>query len=244
MSEESDFTPDDESDYEPAPKKKTPQTKKLTKRSQTKAKFSAKQEKASSETRKKKLTPKKNQIPTPQKNHVVKKREAKSPKKKDSAGSAIKSSTKKGKRETLEKIPLFLPKQQQAMLLIQIDEESMQLGGEVGAVGRLKASKRKGLKIDLKGHSYKGKFYQTAGSLAIVSVGPDEARLEAVSDSLVKLVHESSIFDSEKMLRGTLEAGDSQDVDFDVNEEWRKEEAEKKKKKRQEKAKKKRAAKA
>eukprot|EP00468_Gymnochlora_sp_CCMP2014_P004619 CAMPEP_0167762098 /NCGR_PEP_ID=MMETSP0110_2-20121227/12555_1 /TAXON_ID=629695 /ORGANISM="Gymnochlora sp., Strain CCMP2014" /LENGTH=488 /DNA_ID=CAMNT_0007648887 /DNA_START=1 /DNA_END=1468 /DNA_ORIENTATION=- len=141
--------------------------------------------------------------------------------------------TKNGKKskEILDAMPLLLPKTGYEMMLVQIEDEKLKIGAEVGAIGRFKADRRKGLTIDLKGKSYKASFLQTAGTFAVVSYTAEEAKIEAVSNEVITLDYKSSIFDTETLLEGTLDA-EGEEVDFDVNEQWRKEEAEKKKKKR------------
>lgn len=137
------------------------------------------------------------------------------------------------KRQVLDKMPLMLPKKEQSLVLMRIDDERLRLGAEVGAVGRLKASKKRGLSIDLKGQSYKASYFRTAGSFAIVGYGADEARIEAVSNGLIRLNYKSSIFELGAMKEGEFKSQhDEDDLDYDVNKEWKKEKAGKKRQKK------------
>ena len=130
-----------------------------------------------------------------------------------------------------ESMPLMLPKSEKSLLLIQMDAGALDLGGEIGAVGLFNVSKgaRDRFALDIKGKMYTGQLTPCAGTFAVVSYGADDARVESVTSSFATLECTGSMLDSEKLISGTLARAASDDIDFDVNEEWRKQEAEKKK---------------
>eukprot|EP00954_Amorphochlora_amoebiformis_P009599 746389-Amorphochlora_amoeboformis.AAC.1 len=87
-----------------------------------------------------------------------------------------------------------------SMLIVEIDDDKIELDGEVGAIGRLKCHKKEGITFDLKGKIFRASFGKSMGTMAIVNYGAEEARIESVSDSLVSLDYVGSIFDSELLL--------------------------------------------
>jgi len=127
-------------------------------------------------------------------------------------------------------MPILLPKPNApSAFLIQLEDRKVDLEADTGAVGRIKV-REDDLTLDIKGQVYDGKFFPS-NSLLIVSIGGEEAQVEQVCNSVVQLQYKSNVFDHETT-EGDLDESLFEDIDGDLNQEWRSEEKEKKKEKK------------
>ncbi|KAL6629823.1 hypothetical protein ACP70R_029588 [Stipagrostis hirtigluma subsp. patula] len=107
-----------------------------------------------------------------------------------------------------QRLPLIFPdKVQRSKALIECDGDSIDLSGDIGAVGRIVVSNdptgNQDLLLDLKGH--------------FVSVGQSEAKIEAILNDFIQLEPQSNLFEAETMMEGTLDG-----FTFDSDEEGEK----------------------
>ncbi|KAJ4816111.1 double-stranded DNA binding protein [Rhynchospora pubera] len=108
-----------------------------------------------------------------------------------------------------QRLPLVFPeKVQRTKALVECDGDSIDLSGDVGAVGRLVISDgpngRDDLLLDLKGTLYKSTIVPSR-TFCIVSVGQTEAKIEAIMNDFIQLEPQSNLFEAETMVEGTLE---------------------------------------
>ncbi|XP_039120246.1 DNA-binding protein BIN4 [Dioscorea cayenensis subsp. rotundata] len=119
------------------------------------------------------------------------------------------------------RLPLVFPdKVQRTKALVECDGDSIDLGGDVGAVGRIVISNgSKGnheMLLDLKGTIYRSTIVPSR-TFCIVSVGQSEAKIEAIMNDFIQLEPQSNVFEAETMVEGTLDG-----FSFDSDEEGEK----------------------
>ncbi|GJN18993.1 hypothetical protein PR202_gb06219 [Eleusine coracana subsp. coracana] len=117
-----------------------------------------------------------------------------------------------------QRLPLICPdKVQRSKALIECDGDSIDLSGDVGAVGRLVVSNgstgNPDLLLDLKGTIYKTTIVPSR-TFCVVSVGQSEAKIEAIMNDFIQLEPQSNLFEAETMMEGTLDG-----FTFDSDEE-------------------------
>ncbi|KAJ3696262.1 hypothetical protein LUZ60_001639 [Juncus effusus] len=104
-----------------------------------------------------------------------------------------------------QRLPLVFPdKVQRTKALVECDGDSIDLSGDMGAVGRLVISNSDDLLLDLKGTIYKTAIIPSR-TFCIVSVGQTEAKIEAIMNDFIQLEPQSNVFESETMVEGTLD---------------------------------------
>ncbi|KAG0471972.1 hypothetical protein HPP92_016518 [Vanilla planifolia] len=116
------------------------------------------------------------------------------------------------------RLPIVLPeKVQRSKALVECDGDSIDLSGDVGAVGRIIVSNNSSGKhqmlLDLKGTIYRSTIVPSR-TFCIVSVGQSEAKIEAIMNDFVQLEPQSNVFESETMIEGTVDG-----FSFDSEEE-------------------------
>ncbi|KAJ1277881.1 hypothetical protein BS78_04G036800 [Paspalum vaginatum] len=120
-----------------------------------------------------------------------------------------------------QRLPLMFPdKVQRSKALIECDGDSVDLSGDVGAVGRIVVSNgpigNQDLLLDLKGTIYKTTIVPCR-TFCIVSVGQSEAKIESIMNDFIQLEPQSNLFEAETMMEGTLDG-----FIFDSDEEGEK----------------------
>ncbi|XP_077238502.1 double-stranded DNA binding protein [Tasmannia lanceolata] len=132
-----------------------------------------------------------------------------------------------GEDEILEKhaetrvsstLPLVLSEKiQRSKVLVECDGESIDMSGDVGAVGRVVISNaptgNHEMLLDLKGMIYKTTIVPSR-TFCIVSFGQTEAKIEAIMNDFIQLKPHSNVYESETMIEGTLDG-----FSFDSEEE-------------------------
>ena len=131
------------------------------------------------------------------------------------------SSGSKGSVKLASSLPLILPKQpkrNRSTMLVQIEDNNLELSGDIGAIGRLTTLPNEGIILDLKGHQYGGNIIP-CGSFMVVGFQPKEARVETIISDFVQVEHLANMIDN---LSGSLTSGtidpvllQFQDVDGD-----------------------------
>nr|XP_010927227.1 DNA-binding protein BIN4 isoform X1 [Elaeis guineensis] len=116
------------------------------------------------------------------------------------------------------RLPLVFPdKVQRSKALVECDGDSIDLSGDVGAVGRIVISNgpagNEDMLLDLKGTLYKSMIVPSR-TFCIVSVGQSEAKIEAIMNDFIQLEPQSNVFEAETMIEGTLDG-----FSFDSEEE-------------------------
>ena len=105
-------------------------------------------------------------------------------------------------------------------VLVQACTASLDLSGDIGAVGRVKVDST-GLSLDLKGSLFKCGIVDT-NCLCAVTVLDEEARVTAQFDQVVNLSLDTETFgDSERLLSGMLLENDADVQRDDVEDESR-----------------------
>ncbi|XP_006646880.1 DNA-binding protein BIN4 [Oryza brachyantha] len=117
-----------------------------------------------------------------------------------------------------QRLPLIIPdKVQRTKALIECDGDSIDLSGDIGAVGRIVISNspngNQDLLLDLKGTVYKSTIVPSR-TFCVVSVGQTEAKIEAIMNDFIQLEPQSNLFEAETMMEGTLDG-----FTFDSDEE-------------------------
>nr|CAB3448858.1 unnamed protein product [Digitaria exilis] len=117
-----------------------------------------------------------------------------------------------------QRLPLIFPdKVQRSKALIECDGDSIDLSGDIGAVGRIVVSNgptgSQDLLLDLKGTIYKTTIVPSR-TFCVVSVGQSEAKIEAIMNDFIQLEPKSNLFEAETMMEGTLDG-----FTFDSDEE-------------------------
>lgn len=116
------------------------------------------------------------------------------------------------------RLPLVLPeKVQRTKALVECEGDSVDLSGDVGAVGRIIISDgpsgNNEMLLDLKGTIYKTTILPSR-TFCVVSFGQSEAKVEAIMNDFIQLTSQSNIYDAETMVEGTLDG-----FTFDSDEE-------------------------
>ncbi|GAV78366.1 hypothetical protein CFOL_v3_21834 [Cephalotus follicularis] len=106
-------------------------------------------------------------------------------------------------------LPLLLSeKVQRSKVLVECEGESIDLSGDMGAVGRIvihdTPSGNQEMYLDLKGTIYKTTIVPSR-TFCIVSFGQSEAKIEAIMDDFIQLKPLSNVYEAETMVEGTLE---------------------------------------
>ncbi|XP_062119922.1 DNA-binding protein BIN4 isoform X2 [Humulus lupulus] len=119
------------------------------------------------------------------------------------------------------RFPLILSeKVQRTKALVECEGDSIDLAGDVGAVGRVvisdTASGDHEMYLDLKGTIYKTTIVPSR-TFCVVSFGQSEAKIEAIMNDFIQLKPQSNVFESETMVEGTLDG-----FSFDSDEEGEK----------------------
>uniref|UniRef100_A0A803L260 DNA-binding protein BIN4 n=1 Tax=Chenopodium quinoa TaxID=63459 RepID=A0A803L260_CHEQI len=115
-------------------------------------------------------------------------------------------------------LPLILPdKVHRSKALVECEGESIDLSGDMGAVGRViiseTPSKESEMFLDLKGTIYKTVIVPSR-TFCVVSIGQSEAKIEAIMNDFIQLKPQSNVYDAETMVEGTLEG-----FNFDSDDE-------------------------
>ncbi|KAG6513059.1 hypothetical protein ZIOFF_023366 [Zingiber officinale] len=148
-------------------------------------------------------------------NNQILSQDALSPNKKE----PIEESTQdKPAGSSVSRLPLvFTDKVQRSKALVECDGDSIDLRGDVGAVGRIVISNgptgNNELLLDLKGTVYKTTIVPSR-TFCVVSIGQSEAKIEAIMNDFIQLEPKSNVFEAETMVEGTLD-----DFSFDSEEE-------------------------
>ncbi|XP_031124458.1 DNA-binding protein BIN4-like [Ipomoea triloba] len=123
-----------------------------------------------------------------------------------------------GTHVSYSRLPLLLPeKVQRLKALVECDGDSIDLSGDVGAVGRVVISDNPSgsneMLLDLKGTIYKTTIVPSM-PFCVVSFGPSEAKIDAIMNELIQLTPQSNVYEAETMVEGTLDG-----FSFDSEEE-------------------------
>ncbi|KAL2542393.1 DNA-binding protein BIN4 [Abeliophyllum distichum] len=114
-----------------------------------------------------------------------------------------------GPQVSSSRLPLVLSeKVQRSKALIECEGDSIDLSGDVGAVGRLVISDvpstNHEMLLDLKGTVYKTTIVPSR-TFCVVSFGPSEAKIEAIMNDFIQLKPQSNVYEAETMVEGTLD---------------------------------------
>ncbi|RWR82656.1 DNA-binding protein BIN4 isoform X4 [Cinnamomum micranthum f. kanehirae] len=116
------------------------------------------------------------------------------------------------------RLPLvFSEKVQRSKALVECEGDSIDMSGDVGAVGRIAISDTPNgsheMLLDLKGTIYKTTIVPSR-TFCVVSFGQTEAKVEAIMNDFIQLKPHSNVYESETMIEGTLDG-----FSFDSEEE-------------------------
>ncbi|KAL2558880.1 DNA-binding protein BIN4 [Forsythia ovata] len=114
-----------------------------------------------------------------------------------------------GPQVSSSRLPLVLSeKVQRSKALIECEGDSIDLSGDVGAVGRIVISDvpstNHEMLLDLKGTVYKTTIVPSR-TFCVVSFGPSEAKIEAIMNDFIQLKPQSNVYEAETMVEGTLD---------------------------------------
>ncbi|KAI3457902.1 hypothetical protein Pfo_014565 [Paulownia fortunei] len=114
-----------------------------------------------------------------------------------------------GPQVSSSKLPLLLSeKVQRSKALVECEGDSIDLSGDVGAVGRIVVSedpsKNHEMFLDLKGTIYKTTIVPSR-TFCVVSFGQSEAKIEAIMNDYIQLKPQSNVYEAETMVEGTLD---------------------------------------
>lgn len=106
-------------------------------------------------------------------------------------------------------LPLVLSeKVHRSKALVECEGESIDLSGDMGAVGRIvildTPSRNHEMFLDLKGTIYKTTIVPSR-TFCIVSFGQSEAKVEAVMNDFIQLKPQSNVYEAETMVEGIVE---------------------------------------
>ncbi|KAK6926125.1 hypothetical protein RJ641_007844, partial [Dillenia turbinata] len=108
-------------------------------------------------------------------------------------------------------------KVQRSKGLVECEGGSIDMSGDVGAVGRLIMSdgptENQEMFLDLKGMIYKTTIVPSR-TFCIVSFGQSEAKIEAIVNDFIRLKPQSNMYEAETMVEGTLDG-----FSFDLEDE-------------------------
>ncbi|KAL5568073.1 hypothetical protein UlMin_024648 [Ulmus minor] len=115
-------------------------------------------------------------------------------------------------------LPLMLSdKVHRTKALVECEGDSIDLSGDMGAVGRVmisnSTSENHDLLLDLKGTIYKTTIVPSR-TFCVVSFGQSEAKIEAIMNDFIQLKPQANVFEAETMVEGTLDG-----FSFDSDEE-------------------------
>ncbi|CAA6672166.1 unnamed protein product [Spirodela intermedia] len=115
------------------------------------------------------------------------------------------------------RLPLVISdKVHRSKALVECDDESIDLSGDVGAVGRIVISENSNdsheMLLDLKGTIYKTAIVPSR-TFCVVSFGQSEAKV-CYHDDFVQLKPHSSVFEAETVIEGVLDG-----FSFDMDDE-------------------------
>lgn len=121
-------------------------------------------------------------------------------------GKPVKQTESVGSSSTL---PLVMAdKVHRSKALVECEGESIDLSGDMGAVGRVivseTPSKESEMYLDLKGTIYRT-IIVPSRTFCVVSIGQSEAKIEAIMNDFIQLKPQSNVYDAETMVEGTLE---------------------------------------
>ncbi|KAL0738562.1 hypothetical protein Bca4012_014772 [Brassica carinata] len=104
------------------------------------------------------------------------------------------------------RLPLVLSeKVNRTKVLVECEGDSIDLSGDMGAVGRVVVSDtNEDVYLDLKGTIYKSTIVPSR-TFCIVNVGQSEAKIEAIMNDFIQLTPQSNVYEAETMMEGTLE---------------------------------------
>ncbi|KAJ9167211.1 hypothetical protein P3X46_021877 [Hevea brasiliensis] len=107
------------------------------------------------------------------------------------------------------RLPLLLPeKVSRSKALVECEGDSIDLSGDVGAVGRVvipdASSGNHDMYLDLKGTIYRTTIVPSR-TFCVVSFGQSEAKIEAIMNDFIQLKAQSNVYEAETMVEGTLE---------------------------------------
>ncbi|KAG4389693.1 hypothetical protein AAZX31_06G132800 [Glycine max] len=107
------------------------------------------------------------------------------------------------------RLPLMLSeKVQRTKALIECQGDSIDLSGDMGAVGRIiisdSPSGDQEMCLDLKGTIYKTSIVPCR-TFCVVSFGQSEAKVEAIMNDFIQLKPQSNLYEAETMVEGTLD---------------------------------------
>lgn len=107
------------------------------------------------------------------------------------------------------RLPLVLAeKVHRSKALVECEGESIELSGDMGAVGRVVISDAPSgsheMFLDLKGTIYKTAIVPSR-TFCVVSFGQTEAKVEAIMNDFIQLKPQSNVYEAETMVEGTLE---------------------------------------
>ncbi|XP_009630389.1 uncharacterized protein LOC107779586 isoform X2 [Nicotiana tabacum] len=116
------------------------------------------------------------------------------------------------------RLPLVLPeKVQRTKALVECEGDSIDLSGDMGAVGRIVISDgpsgKHEMLFDLKGTIYKTTILPSR-TFCVVSFGQTEAKVDAIMNDFIQLKPQSNVYEAETMVEGTLDG-----FTFDSDEE-------------------------
>ncbi|CAL9231449.1 unnamed protein product [Arabidopsis halleri] len=125
------------------------------------------------------------------------------------------------------RLPLVLSeKVNRTKVLVECEGDSIDLSGDMGAVGRVVVSDITGdMYLDLKGINtlsfhVSGTIYKStiipSRTFCVVNVGQTEAKIEAIMNDFIQLTPQSNVYEAETMVEGTLE-GFSFESDDETN---------------------------
>ncbi|KAK9292488.1 hypothetical protein L1049_020461 [Liquidambar formosana] len=107
------------------------------------------------------------------------------------------------------RVPLVLSeKVHRSKALVECEGESIDMSGDMGAVGRIvisdTTSGNHDMFFDLKGTIYKTTIVPSK-TFCIVSFGQSEAKIEAIMNDVIQLKPQSNVYEAETMVEGTLD---------------------------------------
>lgn len=127
----------------------------------------------------------------------------------DPAGTVDEMTGKHNKSDFSASIPLVLPEKVNRLKALVECEDSIDISGDVGAVGRVvisnsSSSGNKEMFLDMKGIMYKTTIVPSR-TFCVVSFGQSEAKIEAIMNDFIQLKPQSNVYEAETMVEGTLE---------------------------------------
>lgn len=107
------------------------------------------------------------------------------------------------------RLPLVLSeKVHRSKALVECEGESIDLSGDMGAVGRVVVSDTPSgnheMYLDLKGTMYKTTIVPSH-TFCVVSFGQSEAKIEAIMNDFIQLKPQSNVYEAETMVEGTMD---------------------------------------